>query len=481
MNILLTGANGYIGQRLIQLLLQEDHIIYCCVRNKERFESEYRHPKIRIIEIDFLNPGNVQLPVELDVAFYLIHSLTSVAGTFEVEEQRCAENFNQLIRKTNTQQIIYLGGIVNAEHLSQHLSSRLHVESILKATTIPLTILRAGIIVGSGSASFEIIRDLTEKLPVMITPQWLNTKCQPIAVRNILQYLMGVMLKASTYNQDFDIGGREVLTYKQMILQFAEVRGLKRYIYTLPVMTPRISSYWLYFLTSTSYPLAVNLVNSMKVDVICRPNDLEKELHINPFSYKEAVSLAFEKIEQNMVVSSWKDAFSSSNTSLQLMQYMRVPEFGCYRDVKQREIKPEQIEAIAKKVWSIGGETGWYYGNLLWMLRGFLDKLLGGVGLRRGRTNTNKIEAGDALDFWRVLVADKTQKRLLLYAEMKLPGEAWLEFRIMKLKNKLQIRQVATFRPKGIWGRLYWYSVLPFHYFIFNGMINELIKEEHQS
>lgn len=478
MNILLTGANGYIGQRLIQLLLQEEHIIYCCVRNKERFDAEYRHPKIHIIEIDFLNPGTVQLPVELDVAFYLIHSLTSAAGTFEAEEQTCAENFNRLIKQTNTQQIIYLGGIVNAEHLSQHLSSRLHVESILKATNVPLTILRAGIIVGSGSASFEIIRDLTEKLPVMITPQWLNTKCQPIAVRNVLQYLMGVMLKASTYNQDFDIGGREVLSYKQMILQFAEVRGLKRYIYTLPVMTPRISSYWLYFLTSTSYPLAVNLVNSMKVDVICRPNDLEKELNIQPFTYKEAVALAFEKIEQNMVVSSWKDAFSSSKTSLQLMQYMRVPEFGCYRDVKQREIKPEQVDAILHKVWSIGGETGWYYGNKLWLFRGFLDKLVGGVGLRRGRTNTNKIEAGDALDFWRVLVADKTQKRLLLYAEMKLPGEAWLEFRIMKLKNKLQIRQVATFRPKGIWGRLYWYSVLPFHYFIFNGMINQIVKEE---
>lgn len=478
MNILLTGANGYIGQRLIQLLLQEEHIIYCCVRNKERFDAEYRHPKIHIIEIDFLNPGTVQLPVELDVAFYLIHSLTSAAGTFEAEEQTCAENFNRLIKQTNTQQIIYLGGIVNAEHLSQHLSSRLHVESILKATNVPLTILRAGIIVGSGSASFEIIRDLTEKLPAMITPQWLNTKCQPIAVRNVLQYLMGVMLKASTYNQDFDIGGREVLSYKQMILQFAEVRGLKRYIYTLPVMTPRISSYWLYFLTSTSYPLAVNLVNSMKVDVICRPNDLEKELNIQPFTYKEAVALAFEKIEQNMVVSSWKDAFSSSKTSLQLMQYMRVPEFGCYRDVKQREIKPEQVDAILHKVWSIGGETGWYYGNKLWLFRGFLDKLVGGVGLRRGRTNTNKIEAGDALDFWRVLVADKTQKRLLLYAEMKLPGEAWLEFRIMKLKNKLQIRQVATFRPKGIWGRLYWYSVLPFHYFIFNGMINQIVKEE---
>lgn len=481
MNILLTGANGYIGQRLIQLLLQEDHIIYCCVRNEQRFDAEYRHPKIQLIEIDFLDPGTVELPAELDVAFYLIHSLTSAAGKFEAEEQTCAENFNRLIKQTNTQQIIYLGGIVNAAHLSQHLTSRLHVENILKETSIPLTILRAGIVVGSGSASFEIIRDLTEKLPVMITPRWLNTKCQPIAVRNVLQYLMGVMLRPSTYNQDFDIGGREVLTYKQMILQFAEVRGLKRYIYTLPVMTPRISSYWLYFLTSTSYPLAVNLVNSMKVDVICRPNNLEAELKINPFTYKEAVSLAFEKIEQNMVVSSWKDAFSSSKTSLQLMQYMGVPEFGCYRDVKQREIKPEQIDVILNKIWSIGGQTGWYYGNHLWLLRGFLDKAFGGVGLRRGRTNTNRIDTGDALDFWRVLVADKTQKRLLLYAEMKLPGEAWLEFRIMKLKNKLQLRQVATFRLKGIWGRLYWYCVVPFHFFIFNGMINQLIKEEQKA
>jgi uncharacterized protein YbjT (DUF2867 family) len=480
MNILLTGANGYIGQRLIQLLLQEDHIIYCCVRNKERFDAEYRHPKIKIIEIDFLNPGDVQLPVELDVAFYLIHSLTSSAGTFEEEEKSCAENFNQLISHTHTQQIIYLGGIVNAAQLSQHLSSRLKVEHLLKTTGVPLTILRAGIVVGSGSASFEIIRDLTEKLPVMITPRWLNTRCQPIAVRNVLQYLIGVMLKASTYNHDFDIGGPEILTYKQMILQFAEVRGLKRRIYTLPVMTPRISSYWLYFLTSTTYSLAVNLVNSMKIDVICRPNDLKNELQIQPFTYKEAVALAFEKIEQNMVVSSWKDAFSSSKTPLQLMQYLRVPEFGCYRDVKHREIKAEQIESILNKIWSIGGETGWYYGNHLWLLRGFLDKVFGGVGLRRGRTNTNHIAAGDALDFWRVLVADKDQKRLLLYAEMKLPGEAWLEFRIMRLKNRLQLRQVATFRPKGIWGRLYWYSVVPFHFFIFNGMINQLMKDGQQ-
>jgi uncharacterized protein YbjT (DUF2867 family) len=478
MNILITGANGYIGQRLIQVLLQNDHHLYCCVRNKERFEAEHQHPSISIVEIDFLNPSNTRLPVDIDVAFYLIHSLTGTAGRFEKDEKLCAENFNNFIAKTNTKQLIYLAGIVNEEQLSDHLSSRLAVEKILKSGTIPVTILRAGIIVGSGSASFEIIRDLTEKLPFMITPRWLTTKCQPIAVRNVLQYLTGVMLNETTYNKDFDIGGPEVLTYKQMLLQFAEVRRLKRYIFILPVMTPRISSYWLYFITSTSYSLAINLVNSMKVNVICRKNSLEQELNIMPFTYKQAVALAFEKIEQNMVISSWKDAFSSNHTPLQLMDYIQVPEFGCYKDVKLREINTDMINDTLKKIWSIGGETGWYYGNFLWRIRGFLDKLAGGVGLRRGRTNISTINPGDSLDFWRVLVADKEQKRLLLYAEMKLPGEAWLEFRIMKLKNKLHVKQVATFRPKGIWGRLYWYSVLPFHYFIFNGMINNIIKNK---
>jgi hypothetical protein len=211
--------------------------------------------------------------------------------------------------------------------------------------------------------------------------------------------------------------------------------------------------------------------------VICRPNNLQQLLNFELFTYKQAVALAFEKIEQNMVVSSWKDAFASSHTSVNLMHYINVPVFGCYKDIKQREIQPSQTTGILQKIWSIGGATGWYYGNFLWRIRGLMDKMVGGVGLRRGRTNIETINPGDALDFWRVLIADKEQKRLLLYAEMKLPGEAWLEFRIMKLKNKLQVRQVATFRPKGILGRLYWYSVLPFHYFIFNGMINNIIKK----
>ncbi len=477
MQILLTGANGYIGQRLIPVLLEQGHTLHCCVRNKIRFEADHKHEGIKIVEMDFLLPTDAeQLPVQIDAAYYLIHSMSGGTKNFDEAEAICAENFIQLLAATNAQQIIYLSGISNADKLSKHLSSRLNVEDILAKSKIPISILRAGIIVGSGSASFEIIRDLVEKLPVMITPKWLNTKCQPIAVRNVVQFLTGVLLKENTYEKKFDIGGPEVLTYKQMLLLFAKVRGLKRRILILPVMTPRLSSYWLYFVTATSYPLAINLVNSMKVDVVCSPNNLAEQLGIELLPYETAVQLAFEKIEQNLVCSSWKDAFVSSNTPQQMMQYINVPSFGCFKDLKLRPIKEYEADVL-KNVWSIGGEKGWYYGNFLWRIRGILDKMMGGVGLRRGRTNSSSIYAGDALDFWRVLVADKEDRRLLLYAEMKLPGEAWLEFKILKIKNQLHLRQTATFRPKGLWGRLYWYSLLPFHYFIFNGMINNLLKK----
>ncbi len=477
MNILITGANGYIGQRLIPVLLEQGNHLFCCVRNKIRFEAEHTHERITIIEIDFLTPANnAILPANIDVAYYLIHSMSSGTEKFDEAEATCAKHFVQLIGNTSTKQIIYLSGISNADKLSKHLESRLHVEEILAAGLIPVTVLRAGIIVGSGSASFEIIRDLVEKLPVMITPKWLGTKCQPIAVRNVINFLTGIILKENTIGKTFDIGGPEVLSYKEMLLKFAQVRGLKRLILVIPIMTPRLSSYWLYFVTSTSYPLAINLVNSMKVDVICRPNNLAEELDIKLLPYQSAVQLAFEKIEQNLVDSSWKDAFSSSNTPQQMMQYVNVPTFGCFKDLKLKAIN-KNADDVINNIWSIGGKTGWYYATALWRIRGFADKMVGGVGLRRGRTNSQTINAGDALDFWRVLVADKQNKRLLLYAEMKLPGEAWLEFKILKIKNVLHLRQTATFRPKGLWGRLYWYSVLPFHYFIFNGMINNLLKK----
>jgi uncharacterized protein YbjT (DUF2867 family) len=475
-NILITGANGYIGQRLIPVLLEQGHRLYCCIRDKERFEDEHTHERIIPTEIDFLDKEKrVSFPVEIDVAYFLIHSMSS-KGDFEEKELAAAERFLQLIKPTACKQIIYLSGIVNEQYLSKHLHSRLAVEKKLRSGDIPATVLRAGIIVGSGSASFEIIRDIVEKLPVMITPKWLNTPCHPIAIRNVIQFLSGVLLKQSTYQHHYDISGPEVLTYKQMLLQFADVRKLRRWILTLPVMTPRLSSYWLYFLTSTSYPLAVNLVNSMKTAIIATPNNLAMDLQIELLSYRTAVQLAFEKIEQNRVLSSWKDAFSSSDAEQDWMDKIEVPGFGCFKDQKWRPITTE-TQKVLENIWSIGGERGWYYGNILWKVRGLLDKAAGGVGLRRGRTNLNALHPGDALDFWRVLIADKKNKRLLLFAEMKLPGEAWLEFRIMKRQNQIQLRQTATFRPRGLWGRIYWYSVLPFHYFIFNGMINNLVKK----
>jgi hypothetical protein len=386
-------------------------------------------------------------------------------------EAKAAENFMQGIGRTNASQIIYLSGIVNEKQLSRHLRSRQNVENILSNGQIPLTTLRAGIIVGSGSASFEIIRDLVEKLPIMIAPRWLNTRCQPIAIRNVIEFLSGVLSRKETYGHSYDIGGPDILSYKQMLLQFAQVRGLKRRIYVVPVMTPKLSSYWLYFVTSTSYVLAKNLVDSMKVEVVCRPNNLAEVLGIEMIPYKKAIAMAFDKIEQNEVVSSWKDALSSNVLHKGLAQYVEVPVNGCFKDV--RRISLTNPDSAINKIWAIGGNTGWYYGNWLWAVRGLLDKMVGGVGLRRGRRSPTLIRAGDSLDFWRVLLASKEQKRLLLYAEMKLPGEAWLEFRI----NDNTLEQIATFRPLGLWGRLYWYAVWPFHGFIFKGMINQIAKE----
>ncbi|HJW17402.1 MAG TPA: SDR family oxidoreductase [Flavisolibacter sp.] len=472
MKILLTGATGYIAQRLLPVLLEQGHEIICCLRDKSRFNTElYPSSKLSVIEVDFLKPGTIDnIPQDIDVAYYLIHSMSSTTGDFTAMEAKAAENFMEGLKRTGARQIIYLSGIVNEKQLSRHLRSRQNVENILSSGHIPLTTLRAGIIVGSGSASFEIIRDLVEKLPMMIAPRWLNTKCQPIAIRNVIEFLAGVLGHDETFNNSYDIGGPDILSYKQMLLQFAQVRGLKRRIYVVPVMTPRLSSYWLYFVTSTSYVLAKNLVDSMKVEVVCRPNNLAEILGIELIPYKSAIAMAFDKIEQNEVVSSWKDALSSNVLNKGLAQYIEVPVNGCFKDV--RKISLTNPESAINKIWAIGGNTGWYYGNWLWAIRGLLDKMVGGVGLRRGRRSPTLIRAGDSLDFWRVLLASKEQKRLLLYAEMKLPGEAWLEFRI----NENTLEQIATFRPLGLWGRLYWYAVWPFHGFIFKGMINEIAR-----
>jgi len=477
MRILLTGATGYIGKRLLPVLLDQGHEVICCVRDRSRFPRDgiYASPLISLLEVDFL--GKLPPPEALgsiDAAYYLIHSMSSGSTDFDALEERAAQSFSAFIAGAGARQVIYLGGIVNSEKLSQHLASRQRVEEVLGAGSVPLTTLRAGIIVGSGSASFEIVRDLVEKLPVMITPKWLNTRSQPIAVRNILEFLSGVLLREDTLGRAYDVGGPDVLTYKEMLLQFAAVRGLKRFILTVPVMTPRLSSYWLYFVTATSYKLAVHLVNSMKVEVVAAPNDLAARLGIRLLTYREAVELAFQRIEQNNVVSSWKDAFSSSSADQSLSTFIDVPSLGCFVDHRTRAMHG-QGKRVLDNLWAIGGERGWYYGNWLWKIRGFIDKLFGGVGLRRGRRSPTDLQPGEAVDFWRVLVADREHGRLLLYAEMKLPGEAWLEFRITGPQGNEVLSQTATFRPRGVLGRLYWYAVLPFHFFVFEGMLRNVV------
>lgn len=474
MRILLTGANGYIGKRLLPVLLEEGHEVICLVRNKDRFKYNYDFSnKLNIIEIDLLNTDGVVLPVNIDVAYYLVHSM-STAGDFTKLENQSAVNFVNLISVTKCKQIIYLSGISNDPHLSKHLDSRKNVESVLANCEIPLTVLRASIIVGSGSASFEIIRDLVEKLPVMVAPKWLNTKCQPIAIRDVIKYLSGIKLNHKSYNKVFDIGGKDILTFKEMLLLFAKVRGFKRYVFTIPVLTPKLSSYWLYFVTAISFKLASSLVDSMKIETVCKLKGIDDVIKINTLSYKEAVKFAFQKIEQNTILSSWSDALSSSDLD-DLNNHIEIPVYGCFKDSRSKEVDKNRLIDVIDNIWSIGGDRGWYYANFLWKIRGVLDKMVGGVGLRRGRRNPNEINNGDALDFWRVLLADKANKRLLLYAEMKLPGEAWLEFIIENKGDKFNLNQIATYRPRGLMGRLYWYSVLPFHYFIFAGMLRNII------
>ena len=475
MKILLTGANGYIGKRLLPVLVEDGQQVVCLVRNKNRLDlPEKLKSKVDIITGDLSNSDSLKhIPEDIDAAYFLVHSMSHTADNFEELETQIAENFSRRISKTNAKQVIYLGGISNDENLSKHLRSRLKVEKILKESGVNLTVLRAGIIIGEGSASFEIIRDLVEKLPLMIAPKWVNSRCQPIAIYDVVNYMRKVLGNRECYNRTFDIGGPDILTYKEMMLRFAEVRKLKRHIITVPVLTPRLSSYWLYFVTSISFSLAKSLVDSLKNEVVCEDNEIQKIIPLKTIHYEDAVKRAFSKIEENAIISSWKDAWVTGTIHSDYSEYVKIPQKGCFIDKREVEFIREPKDVL-EKIWSIGGRHGWYFLDSLWIIRGFLDKLIGGVGLRRGRTNQNSISAGDALDFWRVLLADKKKMRLLLYAEMKLPGEAWLEFKIVPSENRGILQQTATFRPNGLSGRLYWYLIYPIHMFMFRGMVKNI-------
>ncbi len=476
MKVLFTGSTGYISKRLQNNLSAAGHDVTCFVRSLERMiVPELSNANVTGHEIDLLKPIPDHLhSLDIDVAFYLVHSMSSSIGQFMEEEALSARNFAAFISKTNCRQIIYLSGISNSDKLSKHLQSRKNVEELLRESGKHLTVLRAGIIVGSGSASFEIIRDLMEILPVVVAPAWVKTLCQPLGVADVLKYLTGCMLNSQTYDDIFDIGGPEILSYKQMLLQYAEVRGLKRWIGVIPFFSPRMSSYWLYFVTSTSYYLAVNLVDSMKVEVVCKDNRLQQMLGIEPLTYREACKRALERINLDTVASSWTDAVSMPK-GYQLFEYLDVPTYGVLHDRRSLKLEGDPGKVL-NRIFAIGGETGWYFADWIWNVRGVIDKMVGGVGLRRGRRNATDLNPGDALDFWRVLIADRENKRLLLFAEMKVPGEAWLEFKIVLREDGLYMTQTATFMPKGLSGRLYWWLLLPIHLVMFQGMIKAIVR-----
>ncbi|WP_026897828.1 SDR family oxidoreductase [Daejeonella oryzae] len=477
MKILLTGANGYIGTRILPVLLQLGHEVVCMVRDKRRFKEDSDFgDKVKIITGDLLKSETLKdIPADLDAAYYLVHSMSSNNDAFDKLESDSAKNFVQAIEQTQCKQLIFLTGIVNDDKLSKHLTSRFEVERILKSSKVPCTTLRAAIIIGSGSASFEIIRDLVEKLPVMIAPKWVKTRCQPISIRDVVAYLTSVLGMEESFNKTFDIGGPDILTYREMLTKYASVRNLKRWIIGVPFLTPRLSSLWLYFVTSVPYQLARSLVDSMVNEVICKNDDIKKLIPRKCLSYTEALTLAFEKIEQNSIVSSWKDALNRGYLETSFMDQIRVPQNGTM-EYKVKMPFNRTSDEVLDNIWSIGGSRGWYYWDWIWELRGLLDRMVGGIGSRRGRTSNADIKAGDALDFWRVLLADKQNKRLLLYAEMKLPGEAWLEFKVLERNGSSVLSQIATFRPNGLWGRVYWYLMWPFHLFIFNGMAKQITR-----
>lgn len=476
--ILITGANGFVGKRLIVDLLNQGHQIYalCRIKGAKVFAEDM--PNLNYIWGDLRNNETLKkIPEDIEAAYYLVHSMSDIVGNLVTAELEVVNQFLKGVKNTRIKQIIYLGGIINDEKkLSPHLKSRLLVEEALKHSGIPYTVLRASIIIGAGSASFEIIRDLCEKLPIMIAPKWVNSLCQPIAIGDVLFYLSEVLLKQNCLNQIFDIGGPEVLSFKQIILSYAKFRNLKRWIINVPILTPRLSSYWLVFITSVRYSLCSYLVESMKTSTVVQKDDITKAIPHPCLTYNEALELAFQMISQNEVVSSWMDSWEIRGTDPNIENYIQVPTEGCLNDEKKILIKDSKAAAI-ERIWRIGGSTGYYALNWAWHLRGFFDRMIGGVGLNRGRRHPFAIQVGDSIDFWRVILADKESGHLILYAGMKVPGEAWLQFKFEQMNHEWFLVQTATFRPKGILGRLYWYTLIPFHYLIFRKMAKNLAGE----
>jgi uncharacterized protein YbjT (DUF2867 family) len=462
--ILVTGATGYIGGRLLNVLVGSSAEVRCLARRPEAIAAR---AGLDVVAGDVLDPEAVRRALEgVDVAYYLVHSM-GTSGGFEQLDRHAATTFAAAAREAGVGRIVYLGGLGHGPALSTHLASRQEVGRLLASTGVETIEFRASIVIGSGSLSFELVRSLTERLPVMITPRWVDTQAQPIAIEDVIDYLVAASHLETQGSEVFEIGGSEVATYGELMREYARQRGLRRTLIRVPFLTPRLSSLWLGLVTPLNARIGRKLIASLPHETVVRdPRALER-FPIRPRGYREAIARALVNEDQELAATRWSDAFSVGERTA---RRPRGETYGRLVDTRARRVASSPVRAFAP-VRRIGGGTGWYYGNVLWRLRGFVDLLVGGVGLRRGRRDPETPAVGSTLDFWRV-EAYEPDRLLRLRAEMRLPGRAWLQFEVDGDEQGSEIRQTALFDPVGLAGLLYWYALLPLHKLVFRGMLD---------
>ena len=463
MLVLVTGATGYIGRKLVDLLLAEGHRVRCLVRRAD--QAAQLPAEVEVVAGDVLRRDTLAESLRgVECAYYLVHSMRAGESGFAQRDRLAAYNFATEAKAASVRRVVYLGGLGSGV-MSAHLKSRQETGQVLRRFGPPLVEFRAGIIVGAGSASFEIIRSLAEKLPVMICPRWVTTRVQPIAVSDVLQYLIAALSAENVDGEVIEIGGSKIESYRSMIQEYARLRGLRRRLIRVPVLTPRLSSYWLDFVTSVPPSITRPLIEGLKTEVVCANDKAQRLFHqIKPSSYLDALQTAIDRQDPGY----FAEAFAAGTNAA-----FRSND-GILSDCR-RMVVAAPVDTVRDLLHSIGGGMGWLYADPLWRLRGWLDRLFGGVGMRRRRIRLIPLQARDELDFWRVQEA--SENRLLLRAEMKVPGEAWLQFRFVPLADgRTELRNIASFEPRGLLGRLYWWSLYPLHLLIFRGMLRAIAK-----
>jgi len=477
--VLVTGATGYVGGRLVPRLLAEGYRVRCMVRDPNRLDVG-RWGGAEIVRGDIRDVESLHAALRgATDAYYLIHSMARGTEDFARQDHEGAANFRDAAVLGGVGRIIFLGGLARpGAVLSPHLESRHETGRILRMGSVPVTEFRASVIVGSGSLSFELVRSLTERVPLIVAPRWLQTRCQPIGIRNVLQYLVAALEKPESAGKILEIGGRDVLSYGEMMKIYARERDLRRWIFSVPLPTWGLSARLVGMVTPIPAPIVRLLVDSLRNETVVTDFTALELFPLRPMSYTEALRLALQRVQEHDVETVWTGAFSSTPRQLPPPVIFTSAE-GLHMEVRQRIVRAT-VDKVFDVVARIGGEEGWFYWNWIWRLRGILDRVVGGVGFRRGRRHPTRLRVGDPLDFWRVEAWDPP-RLIRLRAEMRVPGLAWLQFEVVPVGSTgVLLKQTAFFEPKGLWGLAYWYALYPIHRVIFSGMIGEMARRAEQ-